>query len=82
MQGDLATSAMSGKNLALLEFAELLTTHSHRTTPEHIQVLRDIGWSDPEIAEAVYVIAMFAFFNRVANAFGLDEPNLDTNESE
>jgi len=73
---------MSGKNLALLKFAELLTMHSHRTTPEDIQVLRDIGWSDPEIAEAVYVIAMFAFFNRVANAFGLDEPNFDTNESE
>ena len=81
MRGDLATSAMSGKNRALLEFAELVTTNSHRTTPEDIQVLRDIGWSDPEIAEAVYVIAMFAFFTRVANAFGLDEPNFDTKES-
>lgn len=81
MRGDLATSTMPAKSRALLEFAELVTTHSYRTTPEHIQVLRNTGWSDPEIAEAVYIIAMFAFFNRVANAFGLDEPNFDTNES-
>ena len=33
--------------------------------------LRKAGWSDPQIAEAVYVTALFAFFNRVADAFGL-----------
>ena len=30
-----------------------------------------MGWSEDQIAEAVYVIAMFAFFNRVADAFGV-----------
>jgi len=34
--------------------------------------LRPHGWSDEQIAEAVYVIAMFAFFNRVADAFGIE----------
>jgi alkylhydroperoxidase family enzyme len=29
------------------------------------------GWSEPQIAEAVYITAMFAFFNRVADAFGI-----------
>ncbi|PYX23747.1 MAG: peroxidase, partial [Acidobacteria bacterium] len=33
--------------------------------------LRDAGWSEDQIAEAVYVTAMFAFFNRVADAFGV-----------
>lgn len=37
--------------------------------------LRGLGWTDPQIAEAVYITALFAFFNRVADAFGLDDPN-------
>jgi alkylhydroperoxidase family enzyme len=36
-----------------------------------VQALRDHGWTDPQIAEAVYITAMFAFFNRVADAFGI-----------
>ena len=32
--------------------------------------------SDEQIAEAVYITALFAFFNRVADAFGLDNPSL------
>jgi alkylhydroperoxidase family enzyme len=36
-----------------------------------VQKLRDHGWTEPQIAEAVYIIAMFAFFNRVADAFGI-----------
>jgi len=33
--------------------------------------LHKAGWREEQIAEAVYVIAMFAFFNRVADAFGI-----------
>lgn len=36
-----------------------------------MQALRDLGWTEPQIAEAVYITAMFAFFNRVADAFGI-----------
>jgi hypothetical protein len=36
--------------------------------------VRDAGWTEPQIAEAVYITALFAFFNRVADAFGLDDP--------
>ncbi len=42
-----------------------------RTTHADVQKLRDAGWSEDQIAEAVYVTAMFAFFNRVADAFGV-----------
>jgi hypothetical protein len=27
-----------------------------------VQILRDHGWTEPQIAEAVYITAMFAFF--------------------
>jgi alkylhydroperoxidase family enzyme len=37
--------------------------------------LRLAGWTEDQIAEAVYVIAIFAFFNRVADAFGIPSQN-------
>jgi alkylhydroperoxidase family enzyme len=48
-----------------------VTEAAYRTTPEDVQALRDHGWTEPQIAEAVYITAMFAFFNRVADAFGI-----------
>jgi len=34
-----------------------------------------MGWTEDQIAEAVYITAMFAFFNRVADAFGVPPQN-------
>ena len=50
---------------------ELVTQCASRTTAEDVQKLRELSWSEDQIAEAVYVTAMFAFFNRVADAFGV-----------
>ena len=54
-----------------MEYVELVTKAAYKTTPEDVQKLRDVGWKEEQIAEAVYVTAMFAFFNRVADAFGV-----------
>ena len=48
-----------------------MTEAAYRTTGDDVQKLRDHGWTEDQIAEAVYVTAMFAFFNRVADAFGV-----------
>ena len=58
-----------------MEYSELITRAAYKSTPEDVQKLRDAGWSEDQIAEAVYVIAMFAFFNRVADAFGIPSQN-------
>ena len=50
---------------------ELITKAAYRSTTEDVQKLRDAGWSEEQISEAVYITAMFAFFNRVADAFGV-----------
>jgi alkylhydroperoxidase family enzyme len=71
-RGDLAAAPVTGAERALLEFAELVTREAHRTQREDTDKLRTHGWSEEQIAEAVYVIAMFAFFNRVADAFGIE----------
>jgi len=55
----------------LLEYVALVTKAAYKTTAEDVQKLRDAGWKEEQIAEAVYVTAMFAFFNRVADAFGV-----------
>jgi alkylhydroperoxidase family enzyme len=56
---------------ALLEYVTRVTEAAYRTTDEDVQKLRGHGWTEPQIAEAVYITAMFAFFNRVADAFGI-----------
>lgn len=62
---------MTPAERALLDYVELVTNAASRTTHEDVQKLRDTGWNENQIAEAVYVTAMFAFFNRVADAFGV-----------
>jgi alkylhydroperoxidase family enzyme len=59
----------------LLDYAELITNAAHESTAADVQKLRDAGWTEDQIAEAVYVIAMFALFNRVADAFGVPSQN-------
>jgi len=49
----------------------LITESASRSTYEDVDKLRRAAWTDEQISEAVYVIAMFAFFNRVADAFGV-----------
>jgi alkylhydroperoxidase family enzyme len=73
-RGDLDAAPVTPEERALLELVATVTHHAYRTTDEEVQRLRDLGWTDPQIAEAVYITALFAFFNRVADAFGLEDP--------
>ena len=62
---------MTPAERVLLDYAGLITNAASRSTAEDVQKLRDAGWNDDQISEAVYVTALFAFFNRVADAFGV-----------
>lgn len=78
-QADPEAADLEPAELDLLRFVETVTKHAHRVTDDDVQHLRSVGWSDPQIAECVYITALFAFFNRVADAFGLaDSAYLDT----
>lgn len=76
-RGELESATISSAESELLKFAELLTSQAHSVQRSDVQRLRDVGWTDPQIAEAVYITALFAFFNRVADAFGLELPPAD-----
>ena len=69
--GNLEDAGLDDAHRVLLEYVTKVTEAAYRTTPEEVQLLRQHGWTDPQIAEAVYITAMFSFFNRVADAFGV-----------
>ena len=71
---DLESAPVTEAERALLRLVRTVTLHAHRTTDEDVQAVRDVGFTDAQIAEAVYITALFAFFNRVADAFGLKDP--------
>ena len=54
-----------------MEYVGLITEAAYRSTADDVQKLRDAGWKEEQISEAVYITALFAFFNRVADAFGV-----------
>jgi len=71
LEGKLDEAGLTPAERALLEYVELITKAAYRSRAEDVQKLRDGGWSEDQISEAVYITAMFAFFNRVADAFGV-----------
>jgi uncharacterized peroxidase-related enzyme len=75
VEGDLEKADLTQAERALMEYVELVTKAAYRTTPEDVQALRAAGWKEEQIAEAVYIIALFAMFNRIANAFGVPVQN-------
>lgn len=59
----------------MLDYVKIITEAAYKSTADDVQTLRDHGWKEEQIAEAVYITALFAFFNRVADAFGIPSQN-------
>ena len=72
--GDLDRAPVTPAERLLLEFVATLTKHAYRITDEQVQGLRDVGWTEAQIAEAVYIGALFAMFVRLADAFDIHPP--------
>ncbi|MDP9267959.1 MAG: hypothetical protein M3P27_06485 [Acidobacteriota bacterium] len=70
-EGKLDTNGLTAAEAALLAYVRKVTEAAYKTTAADVDDLRQHGWSDEQIAEGVYITAMFAFFNRVADAFGI-----------
>ncbi len=68
------TAKLSTKDRALLDYVEILTREPAKVRDNHVQRLRAAGWTDEQIFEATFDTSLFAFFNRMADAYGLDYP--------
>jgi alkylhydroperoxidase family enzyme len=73
-EGDLDKAPISHAERLLLEFIETLTRHAYRIRDQQVQGLREAGWTDAQIAEAVYIGALFNLFTRIADAFDIHPP--------
>jgi len=71
LEGKLDEAGLTAAERALMDYVKLITEAAPRSTHEDVQKLRDAGWNENQISEAVYITALFAFFNRVADAFGV-----------
>lgn len=75
LEGKLDDAGLTAAERALMDYVKIITDAAYSSTPEDVQKLRDAGWTEDQIAEAVYITALFAFFNRVADAFGVPAQN-------
>jgi alkylhydroperoxidase family enzyme len=72
--GDLDAAGLAPPEHLLLEFAGTITRAAYRVTDDQVQDLREMGWTDEQIAEAAYVAALFSLFVRLADTFGIEPP--------
>jgi alkylhydroperoxidase family enzyme len=70
--GNLDAAPVTPAERLLLEFVGTLTRHAYKITDAQVQDLREAGWSDEQIAEAVYDGALFNLFVRLADAFDIE----------
>ncbi|MFO0877100.1 MAG: hypothetical protein U0840_06970 [Gemmataceae bacterium] len=59
----------------MLDHAVRLTEGAHRTQPEDLDRLRQVGWDDRAILQITLIAAWFNYVNRVADALGVGRPD-------
>jgi len=72
--GDLDGAGLDRPERLLLEFAGTIAKAAYRVTDEQVQGLRDVGWTDEQVAEGAYVAALFSMFVRLADTFDIEPP--------
>ena len=68
---DLESSALPEKEKALFRLVDKVNHDSPRITPEDMQPLYAVGWTDEAIYFAITVCALFNFYNRWIDASGV-----------
>ena len=72
MGDDYRNAGLTHKQVAMLEYAEFLTLNPSRVTQEHVQELRDAGWTDGDIIDIVHITAYINYMARVADGLGIE----------
>jgi uncharacterized peroxidase-related enzyme len=64
----------SDKEKALLNFCiRASKKDNYKITKEDIDSIKNLGWSDKELLEAVAIVGYFNYINTLSNVFGLGE---------
>ncbi len=71
-QGRSEKAALTEREQALLDYVKVLTLEPAKVRDALVERMRRTGWTDEQIFEASFITALFAFYNRMADAYGLD----------
>lgn len=63
---------ISEAEMAMLEFAELLTIQPANVVEDDVQRLRAVGWVDEDIVDIVHQTALYNYMVRVADGLGIE----------
>ena len=76
---DWRTAGLSAPDQALCVYAEKLTKAPNEMTEDDVVALRNAGFDDMEIHDAIQVIAYFNYINRVADGANVElEPEMES----
>jgi alkylhydroperoxidase family enzyme len=70
---DFATAPISNKDKALFEFLEKMNAQSNRVRKADVDALKNVGWSEEAIYDAITVCALFKFYNAWIDATGVHD---------
>jgi alkylhydroperoxidase family enzyme len=73
-EGKLEHPSIDDKTRAMLRYVKILTERPGSMRDSDAEDMRKAGWTDEQIFETAFITALFAFFNRMADAYGLEYP--------
>ena len=73
IKSDYRQADLDAPTRALLDFAAQVTHRSHEASAETIDALKDHGWTDEDILNAVQVVGFFSYYNRMVDALGVED---------
>ena len=73
MLEDYHTAPIPDAQKALFAFIETLTLYSAPIRREDVEQLKQLGWSEEAIYDAVTVCALFSFYNRWIDGTGVQD---------
>ena len=70
---DFRTAPISTEEKALFAFLEKMNRESNRLSADDVQVVKEAGWSEEAIYDAITVCALFNFYNKWIDATGVSD---------
>jgi alkylhydroperoxidase family enzyme len=72
MARDFSSAGLSKSEVALMAFAEKVSSRAHEITETDIDELRSHGFTDPEIFDIAATAAARCFFSKLLDALGVE----------
>lgn len=77
IQDDYRAAGLTAREVALLDYAVKLTKDPRGVSRRDLDALRELGYTDEQLVDAVQCIGYFNFINRVLDGLGVDpEPGM------